>query len=162
MTRDGAIADSAYTFGVGAIDPESHQAVGVARYIRTTDPRAAEVAVTVVDDWQGRGLGTLLLEGITMRAREEGVDTFTALMLVENGEMMDLLERLRFETDRRWGAETVAATVAAREGRGVVLRDAPRGWGFGPECRRWNPIAHPPVGPFALTRAEAVPPDLRQ
>lgn len=48
----------------------------------------------MVDDWQGRGLGTLLLEGITMRAREEGVDTFTALMLVENGEMMDLLQRL--------------------------------------------------------------------
>ena len=78
-----------------ALDERLGGAVGVARYVRDrARPDAAEVAVTVVDDWQGRGLGTLLLEGITMRAREEGVDTFTALMLAENGQMMDLLERL--------------------------------------------------------------------
>jgi GNAT superfamily N-acetyltransferase len=78
-----------------ALDEKHNEGVGVARYVRdAARPNAAEVAVTVVDDWQGRGLGTLLLEGITMRAREAGVDTFTALMLLENGEMMDLLERL--------------------------------------------------------------------
>ena len=78
-----------------AVDAQCNEGVGVARYVRDpARPDAAEVAVTVVDDWQGRGLGTLLLEGITMRAREEGVDTLTALMLVENGQMMDLLERL--------------------------------------------------------------------
>jgi GNAT superfamily N-acetyltransferase len=78
-----------------AVDEEVREGVGVARCVRDpARPSAAEVAVTVVDDWQGRGLGTLLLEAITMRAREEGVDTFTALMLVENSEMMDLLQRL--------------------------------------------------------------------
>jgi GNAT superfamily N-acetyltransferase len=78
-----------------ALNEMRNEGVGVARYVRDpARPNAAAVAVTVVDDWQGRGLGTLLLEGITMRAREEGVDTFTALMLVENGQMMDLLERL--------------------------------------------------------------------
>ena len=78
-----------------AVDEECNEGAGVARYVRNqARPSAAEVAVTVVDDWQGRGLGTLLLEAITMRAREEGVDTFTALMLVENSEMMDLLQRL--------------------------------------------------------------------
>jgi GNAT superfamily N-acetyltransferase len=78
-----------------AVDQQHDEGVGVARYVRDpARPDAAEVAVTVIDDWQGRGLGTLLLEGITMRAREEGIDTFTALMLVENRQMMDLLERL--------------------------------------------------------------------
>lgn len=78
-----------------AVDERCNEGVGVARYVRDpARPDAAEVAVTVVDDWQGRGLGTLLLEGITMRAREEGVDTFTALMLAGNREMMDLLGRL--------------------------------------------------------------------
>ena len=78
-----------------AVDEEVGEGVGVARCVRDpARPKTAEVAVTVVDDWQGRGLGTLLLEAITMRAREEGVDTFTALMLVENSEMMDLLQRL--------------------------------------------------------------------
>ncbi len=78
-----------------AVDEQCNEGVGVARYVRDpARPDAAEVAVTVVDDWQGRGLGTLLLEAITMRAREEGIDTFTALMLVENRQMMDLLQRL--------------------------------------------------------------------
>jgi GNAT superfamily N-acetyltransferase len=78
-----------------AVDEDVGEGVGVARYVRNqARPSAAEVAVTVVDDWQGRGLGTLLLEAITMRAREEGVDTFTALMLVDNSQMMDLLQRL--------------------------------------------------------------------
>lgn len=78
-----------------AVDERCNEGVGVARYVRDpARPDAAEVAVSVVDDWQGRGLGTLLLEGITMRAREEGVDTFTALLLAGNREMMDLLGRL--------------------------------------------------------------------
>ena len=78
-----------------ALDEQSGEGVGVARYVRNpARPDVAEVAVTVVDDWHGRGLGTLLLEAITIRAREEGIDTFTALMLVENGQMMDLLRRL--------------------------------------------------------------------
>jgi GNAT superfamily N-acetyltransferase len=50
--------------------------------------------VTVIDDWQGRGLGTLLLEVISARAREEGITTFTALMLATNHEMMDVIKAL--------------------------------------------------------------------
>jgi GNAT superfamily N-acetyltransferase len=78
-----------------AIDDATRQGIGVARYVRSKKrPAAAEVAVTVVDDWQGRGLGTLLLEVISARAREEGIATFTALMLGTNQDMMDMLMRL--------------------------------------------------------------------
>jgi GNAT superfamily N-acetyltransferase len=49
---------------------ESGEGVGVARYVRNNPPPdTAEVAVTVVDGWQGRGLGTLLLQAISARAR---------------------------------------------------------------------------------------------
>jgi GNAT superfamily N-acetyltransferase len=78
-----------------ALGERSKEGVGVARYVRhPARPEAAELAVTVIDEWQGRGLGTLLLEAISLRAREEGIDTFTALMLVENNQMMDLLKQL--------------------------------------------------------------------
>ena len=78
-----------------ALDEEGTEALGVARYVREPErPDAAEVAVTVIDDWQGRGLGTLLLEVISARARQEGVRTFTAWMLAQNREMMDLFEHL--------------------------------------------------------------------
>jgi GNAT superfamily N-acetyltransferase len=74
---------------------ESGEGVGVARYVRSAvRPDTAEVALAVVDRWQGRGLGTLLLQAISVRARDEGVRTFTALMLASNHEMMDLFEHL--------------------------------------------------------------------
>ena len=78
-----------------ALDPETGEGVGVARYVRDADDeKRAEAAVTVIDDWQGRGLGTLLLELLAARAREEGITRFTALMLASNDEMMELLDSL--------------------------------------------------------------------
>jgi RimJ/RimL family protein N-acetyltransferase len=41
-----------------AVDQLSREAVGVARYVRSNDDtEVADLAVTVIDDWQGRGLG---------------------------------------------------------------------------------------------------------
>ena len=78
-----------------ALDEATAEGIGVARYVRNSErPDAAEVAVTVIDDWQARGLGTLLLEVISARAREEGITTFTALMLATNRKMMDVIKAL--------------------------------------------------------------------
>jgi len=78
-----------------ALDEQTGEGIGVARYVRDPDhPDVAEVAVTVIDDWQGRGLGTRLLEVISARARDEGITRFTALMLATNKEMMDLFQEL--------------------------------------------------------------------
>ena len=65
---------------LGALDRAGGHGVGIARYIRDAgDPQAAEIAVTIVDDWQGRGLGTELLAQLSDRARQEGIRRFTAL-----------------------------------------------------------------------------------
>jgi GNAT superfamily N-acetyltransferase len=78
---------------LAAVDPATGEGVGVARFVRCADrPDAAEAAVTVIDDWQGRGLGTVLLDLLAERAREEGVVRFTALLLAENRDMLDVLE----------------------------------------------------------------------
>lgn len=80
---------------LGALQPEDGRGVGIARYIRLADdPDAAEVAVTVVDDWQGRGLGTELLIQLTERAREEGIRRFTALVAADNSAVVELLREL--------------------------------------------------------------------
>ena len=77
-----------------AVDGETGDGVGVARYVRSAeDGESAEAAVAVVDDWQGRGLGHLLLERLVERAREEGVRRFTALVQAENRPAIALLER---------------------------------------------------------------------
>jgi len=92
---------------LGALDRAGGHGVGIARYIRDADdPQAAEIAVTIVDDWQGRGLGTELLAQLSDRARQEGIRRFTALTDAENVAVGALL--------RNTGARLV------RRGRGTV------------------------------------------
>ena len=81
---------------LGAVDHADGRGVGVARYVRdASDPHSAEIALTVVDDWQGRGLGTELLAQLSGRARAEGIRRFTALVSADNAAMTALLRGVR-------------------------------------------------------------------
>jgi acetyl coenzyme A synthetase (ADP forming)-like protein len=63
--------------------------LAVARYDRLSDdPGTAEVAFAVVDEWQGRGIGSELLALLTSHARHVGVTRFRAFVLPENVRMM--------------------------------------------------------------------------
>ena len=80
---------------LGALDHGNGRGVGIARYIRHAgDPYAADIAVTIVDDWQGRGLGTELLARLSDRARQEGIHRFTALVAAENVAVARLLRTM--------------------------------------------------------------------
>jgi RimJ/RimL family protein N-acetyltransferase len=80
---------------LAALDPATGAIVAVARFIRDADdPRRAELAVTVGDSWQRRGLGTLLLRRLARMAADVGVRHFTADVLAENRATLDLLRRL--------------------------------------------------------------------
>jgi RimJ/RimL family protein N-acetyltransferase len=77
-----------------AFDPTTGDGVAVARFVRLDDDTTAEAAVTVIDDWQGRGLGTALCNLLAERAREEGIRRFNALLLAGNDQMHDVLASL--------------------------------------------------------------------
>lgn len=96
-----------------AIDHDLGRIVGVARYVREKDPEVAEAAITVADDWHGRGLGTALLQELAERAREEGIKRFTALVLARNQDMIDMLFRLGPATvvDRSQGVVAIEAEL---------------------------------------------------
>jgi RimJ/RimL family protein N-acetyltransferase len=83
---------------IGALSPADGRGVGIARYIREPgDPTAAEIAVTIVDDWQGRGLGTELLARLSDRARQAGIRRFTATVAYGNTAMTGLLQNMGAE-----------------------------------------------------------------
>lgn len=73
--------------------------VAVARYLRGEHDEA-EVAFTVQDDQQGRGLGTLLLEHLAAIAREHGIRRFVAVTLAENTAMLGVFAQAGFEVHR--------------------------------------------------------------
>src|SRR3954453_7307320 len=70
---------------VGAAHAESGEPLGVARFVRDPrDPSRAEIAVTVVDEWQRRGVGTALLAELARRAAAVGGECFKATVAAEN------------------------------------------------------------------------------
>jgi GNAT superfamily N-acetyltransferase len=78
-----------------AVDPGSGRGVGVARYVRDHERGdSAEIAVAVLESWQGRGVGKALLRRLAERARDEGISEFTALMLADNEPMRALFATL--------------------------------------------------------------------
>jgi GNAT superfamily N-acetyltransferase len=69
--------------------------IAVARFVKLADrPDAAEVAVTVADEWQGRGLGSLLGKHLSHLARNRGIRRFTATMASENTPAHRLMAKL--------------------------------------------------------------------
>ena len=101
-----------------AVPLVSAEIVGECRFIRLPDqPDTAEVGVTVVDAWQGRGLGSALLARLSQCATEAGIEYFTAEVLAENRTMLALLPGLgQVQT------ESQGAVVTAR----VELAEPPR------------------------------------
>jgi GNAT superfamily N-acetyltransferase len=76
-----------------AFDPVTRNGIGVARFVRDpNDPAVAEAAVVVADEWQGRGLGSILCQLLAERARDVGIERFLATLLAVNRPMIRLLE----------------------------------------------------------------------
>ena len=104
---------------LGALDHADGRGVGIARYIRdAADPQAAEIAVTVIDDWQGRGLGTELVAQLSERARSEGIRRFTALVAAGNPAMARLLRNVRADLVRREHGALQYEIMLGSEGTG--------------------------------------------
>jgi RimJ/RimL family protein N-acetyltransferase len=68
--------------------------VGVARYDRARGTDVAEVAVAVIDEFQRRGLGGILLAELARVGRGHGIKTFQLIVLPENRQMLGLLRKL--------------------------------------------------------------------
>ncbi len=80
-----------------AIVAESDEGIcAVGRYDRALGSASAEVAFVVEDAYQGRGIGTLLLEYLAVIARGQGIDRFEALTLAENAEMLGVFRHSGF------------------------------------------------------------------
>ena len=93
---------------IGAMDltTDPPEPVGMARYVRLPGrPGTAEVAVTVIDSHQGRGLGTLLFGCLAWQAERAGIAGFVALVHQANRQMRRLLDDLGAVVEDDTGGE---------------------------------------------------------
>ena len=76
--------------------------IAVGRFVRlAADPEAAEIAIVVWDDWQARGLGSLLGGHLAHAARNRGIKRFTATMAADNGPAHRLMAKLTSHLEQR-------------------------------------------------------------
>jgi len=118
-------------------DVDSREPVGAARYVRGAEAAEAEVAVAIVDHWQGRGAATALLERLVERAREEGIRQFIALVMGDNRDALGVFQHLAGTdgTTRRSASGNIELVIDLPEpggrlpasGLGHALREAARG-----------------------------------
>ncbi len=71
--------------------------IGVGRYFRLQDRAQAEVAFAVLDEFQGRGIATLLLEHLRRIANAGGIAEFSAEVMASNRHMLDVFRESGFQ-----------------------------------------------------------------
>lgn len=108
----GSLTESELDY-LSNIDLENHVAWGVAvdgegagvgRYIRLQDQDCADVAVTVLDRYQRRGLGTLLFRALTAVARSDEISEFCFEFLPENVPVRRMVSGLDISLDESGSA----------------------------------------------------------
>jgi len=100
--------------------------VAIGRYYRLPDHHSAEVALTVEDIYQNRGLGTSMLEQLANVARENGIDTFEADVLGENDQMMSVLRDYGFHINSELQTGVYRVTFPIAQTPVVVEKEAER------------------------------------
>ena len=86
--------------------------VADARFVRDQGDRAsAEVALTVADGYQGRGIGTLLLGALAVAARIDGIRRFHARVLSDNPPARALGDKV----NARWAHEEPGVVTTTGE-----------------------------------------------
>jgi RimJ/RimL family protein N-acetyltransferase len=96
--------ENRYTLVVLAGEPEDQKIIGLGSYSREEteepgEPVAAEPAFLVHEDYQGRGIGSLLLERLALLAVRHGIDRFKAYTLPDNEKMKEVFESSGFDVD---------------------------------------------------------------
>ena len=92
------------------VESGEERVVALANYVRLRDPLTAEVAFAVTDAYQGRGIGTRLVEQLAARAAAHGIERFIGEVMADNAAMIKVFEGVGFEVTRTLGGGEVEMT----------------------------------------------------
>jgi GNAT superfamily N-acetyltransferase len=98
MTDIDHATDAAYVAVL--VEGGQEREIGVARFSATADAKDCEFAVTVSDEWQRKGLGTLLMQHLLEVAQARGVRSLHSSDAADNSAMRKFAEHLHFRHER--------------------------------------------------------------
>ena len=84
---------------IAVVEPEpgAERQVAVARYAANPDRRSCEFAIVVADEWQGRGIGTHLMNSLMRVAKSRRITLMEGEIIAGNTHMLGLMRRLGFK-----------------------------------------------------------------
>jgi GNAT superfamily N-acetyltransferase len=89
-----------FAWGVQVVTGTGLDGAGVARYIRLHDePGAADTAFTVLDEYQGMGIGQVLVRALAIAGRANDIEVFHFDVLADNRPMLRVLEKAGVSMD---------------------------------------------------------------
>ncbi len=109
LARGEAHVDYVRRFGLVATRGSQEQIVGHALYAAINHDNA-EVAFAVADEYQGRGLGTILLGHLAEAAATHGIHEFTAFVMQENRRMLAVFSESGFPTEVKFDTGELVVT----------------------------------------------------
>ncbi len=109
-------------------DGSGERFIGVARYIRLAEPTHAEVSFAVLDEHQGRGIGSLLLVHLSRIARSCGIVELEADVLGDNNRMLEVFAKSGFKVHRSNSSGVIHLTFPTAETELSIEASSAREW----------------------------------
>jgi ribosomal protein S18 acetylase RimI-like enzyme len=137
-----ARADHGRRYGLLASRRPGGPVLGHGLYVALGDGRA-EVAFAVAHELQGHGLGTILLEDLAAVAADSGIDTFTAEVLPENHQMLEVFCESGFVVQSEEKDGTVHVQMPTRKDVGPrQIAEDPQRPGATSSAEQWRASRH--------------------
>ena len=106
--------------------PAGEEIVAIAQYFLDPKTAEAEVAVIVQDEWQAKGMGTLLIGFIARIAQGRGVRRFCAMVRPSNTPMLNIFRNCGYKVDTQFDGEAynILVDLTSEKGEGPPVPSA--------------------------------------
>jgi RimJ/RimL family protein N-acetyltransferase len=91
--------------------PGGEEIVAIAQYFTEATSQSAEVAFVVQDEWQQKGMGTILMAYLARIARQRGIRRFLAKVLPVNRPMIAIFHNSGYKVHTEFDGETYDVVV---------------------------------------------------
>jgi acetate---CoA ligase (ADP-forming) len=118
--------NNAFAFVAEVLKGQRREIIAIGRYYRIPDKPTAEVAFAIEDAYQGKGIGTKLVEWLANVARDNGITSFEASVLAENKGMMAVFKDYGFHVSSEYEGNVYRVTFPIARTKLVTKKEEER------------------------------------